>query len=90
MLRLFDAVYRVENADFLPKPERGAFDIIFATDGLDPRKAAMFEDDRRNLEVPYDLGMRTVHVAPFEHQAPFIHHHTDDLTGFLGAILDRA
>ena len=24
----------------------------------------MFEDDTRNLRVPHEMGMRTVHVAP--------------------------
>lgn len=80
---LFDAVYGVEHADFLPKPERGAFDRIFARDGLAADRAAMFEDDARNLAVPHTLGMRTVHVADVAQPADHIHHHTDDLTGFL-------
>ncbi len=29
-----------------------------------PARAAMFEDDPRNLAVPHAMGMRTVHVAP--------------------------
>ncbi len=80
---LFDAVYGVEHADFLPKPERGAFDRVFALDGLVPGRAAMFEDDARNLAVPHALGMRTIHVADEAAPADHIHHHTDDLTGFL-------
>lgn len=80
---LFDAIYGVEHADFLPKPERGAFDRVFARDGLQTGRAAMFEDDPRNLAVPHDLGMRTVHVAETVHPATHIHHHTDDLAGFL-------
>lgn len=81
---LFDAVYGIENAGFLPKPERGAFDAIFALDGTNPEAAAMFEDDPRNLIEPHAMGLRTVHVAPEAAPAPHIHHHTDDLTGFLG------
>jgi putative hydrolase of the HAD superfamily len=80
---LFDAVYGVEHADFLPKPERGAFDRVFARDGLAAERAAMFEDDPRNLAVPHALGMRTVHVAERADPADHIHHHTDDLTQFL-------
>lgn len=86
---LFDAVYGVEHADFLPKPERGAFDLIFARDGLQTARAAMFEDDVRNLAVPHLLGMRTVHVAELAEPADHIHHHTDDLTRFLGLVLDQ-
>lgn len=84
---LFDAIYGVEHAGFLPKPERAAFDSIFAQDRLSPDTAAMFEDDARNLEVPHDLGMRTVHVAPERAQAPHVHFHTDDLSSFLKTLL---
>jgi putative hydrolase of the HAD superfamily len=80
---LFDAVYGVEHAGFLPKPERAAFETVFATDGTIPERAAMFEDDPRNLAAPHDMGMRTVHVAPKWQAGVHIHHHTDDLTAFL-------
>jgi len=81
--QLFDAVYGVEHAGFRPKPERAAFEAIFATDGLNPAQAAMFEDDARNLAAPHDMGMRTVHVAPDPLSLAHIHHHTNDLTAFL-------
>ena len=80
---LFDAVYGVEHARFHPKPHARAFETVFALDGVSPASAAMFEDDPRNLAVPHDLGMRTVHVAPTPTLAPHIHHHTDDLAKFL-------
>ncbi|MGR3323270.1 MAG: pyrimidine 5'-nucleotidase [Pseudooceanicola sp.] len=84
---LFDAVYGVEHADFHPKPDRAAFDAVFARDGLVPGRAAMFEDDARNLSVPHTLGMRTIHVAPAPVEAGHIHHHTTDLSGFLARIV---
>ena len=80
---LFDAVYGVEHAHFHPKPERRAFEAIFQKDGLDPQKAAMFEDDARNLAAPHAMGMRTVHVAPERLEADHVHHHTDDLAHFV-------
>lgn len=83
----FDAIYGVEHAGFLPKPERAAFDAIFARDGLTPARAAMFEDDARNLEAPHQMGLRTVHVAPDPAPGPHIHHHTDDLGGFLARLI---
>ncbi|WP_299613905.1 pyrimidine 5'-nucleotidase [uncultured Tateyamaria sp.] len=83
---LFDAVYGVEHADFHPKPDRAAFDRVFTRDGLRPDEGAMFEDDARNLAVPHALGMRTVHVAPARGDGDHIHHHTDDLTGFLSKL----
>jgi putative hydrolase of the HAD superfamily len=83
----FDAVYGVEDADYRPKPQRAAFETVFAKDGLLPEKAAMFEDDARNLQVPHAMGLRTVHVAPKAEPAPHIHHHTTDLAGFLARLV---
>ena len=83
---LFDAIYGVEHAGYRPKPERAAFEAVFARDGMRPEAAAMFEDDTRNLAAPHALGMRTVHVAPEPHAAEHIHHHTDDLAGFLARL----
>lgn len=84
---LFDAVYGVEHAGFRPKPERAAFETIFAADGLNPETAAMFEDDPRNLAAPHEMGMKTVHVAPKPLKARHIHHHTDDLASFLARLI---
>ncbi|MDM8166841.1 pyrimidine 5'-nucleotidase [Roseovarius sp.] len=83
----FDAIYGVEHAGFHPKPDRAAFDAVFALDGVLTEKAAMFEDDPRNLAEPHAMGMRTVHVAEAPHVADHIHHHTDDLTGFLARLI---
>ena len=84
----FDAVYGVENAGFRPKPDRAAYEAIFAADGLDPGTAAMFEDDARNLAAPHAMGMRCVHIAPDPEAQPHIHHHGVDLTDFLGLLAD--
>jgi putative hydrolase of the HAD superfamily len=84
---VFDAVYGVEHAGFLPKPEPGAFERIFALDRVNPSQAAMFEDDVRNLKAPHAMGMRTVHVAPLPEGGAHIHHHTDDLAGFLAQLV---
>lgn len=83
---LFDAVYGIEHADFLPKPEQAAFQCIFEQDALNPASAAMFEDDTRNLVAPHQMGMRTVHVADAPSPAEHIHFHTDDLTAFLRSL----
>jgi len=80
---LFDAIYGVEHAGYRPKPEQAAFEAIFQLDGLTPARAAMFEDDPRNLLAPHAMGMRTIHVAPDALKTDHIHFHTDDLAGFL-------
>ncbi len=83
---LFDGVFGVEHADFHPKPEAAAYAAVFARAELAPPRAAMFEDDPRNLAVPHALGMRTVHVADTPVLAPHIQHHTNDLAGFLSEL----
>ncbi|MFC3615605.1 pyrimidine 5'-nucleotidase [Lutimaribacter marinistellae] len=84
---LFDAIYGVEHAGYRPKPHRAAFETVFAADGIATERAAMFEDDPRNLAEPHAMGMRTVHVAPEPLEAEHIHHHTDDLTAFLSRLV---
>ncbi|QQA42059.1 pyrimidine 5'-nucleotidase [Pelagovum pacificum] len=83
----FDAIYGIEHAGYLPKPQQAAFEAIFALDGLSATEGAMFEDDPRNLRVPHMMGMRTVHVAPEPAPADHIHHHTDDLSAFLSRLV---
>jgi len=84
---VFDAVYGVEHAGFRPKPEASAFEAVLDRDGSEAGRAAMFEDDPRNLAAPHDMGMRTVHVAPEPEPAAHIHHHTDDLGAFLARLV---
>ena len=90
----FDALYAIEDAGFVPKPEAAAFAAVFGAAGLAPARAAMFEDDPRNLAVPHGLGMRTVLVGPGTPAgtpagapAAHIEHQTDDLTGFLSRVV---
>jgi putative hydrolase of the HAD superfamily len=84
---LFDGIYGVEHAAFRPKPERAAFEAVFAQADITPERAAMFEDDPRNLAAPHAMGMRTVHVAPAPAPADHIEHHTDDLAVFLATLV---
>ena len=83
---LFDAVFGVEHAAYRSKPERQAFDTVFALAGIETATAAMFEDDPRNLHAPHALGMRTVLVGPERLDLAHIHHHTNDLAAFLGLL----
>ena len=87
LTRAFDAVYGCEDAEFAPKPTETAFSRVFTKDGVVATKAAMFEDEPRNLAVPHALGMRTVHVHHIRDDADHIHHHTDDLTDFLSQVI---
>ena len=95
---LFEAVYGIGETGFVPKPQAGAFDVILNASGADPRRAAFFEDDPRNLKIPHSLGMRTVLVGPGRtgpdasrdgcDHGPHVQYHTNDLTAFLREIAD--
>jgi len=94
---LFDGVFDIRAMAYRPKPLREAYDGFFATHGIDPSRAAMFDDLEKNLVVPHETGMRTVQVVAadgFAHaqveawelgrsSGPHVHHVTDDLAGFL-------
>ena len=60
----FDDVFDVAAAEFEPKPRPSVYDRFLSRHDVDPRKAAIFEDLSRNLEVPHALGMTTVLVVP--------------------------
>jgi putative hydrolase of the HAD superfamily len=82
---VFDAMYGVEHAGYEPKPRRVAFERVFALDGVNPKTAALFEDDVRNLEVPHEMGLKTVLVGPKDAR-PFVHFQTEDLADFLSRL----
>ena len=91
----FEDVFDIVAADYVPKPDRRAYERFLDKHVVDPAKAAMFEDIAKNLVVPHDLGMTTILVIPktidpfretFEQEAaeaPHIDHITNDLAGFL-------
>ena len=82
---VFDGLYGIGEAGFRPKPERAAFETIFALAGVRAEEAAMFEDDPKNLLAPHEMGMRTVLVHR-DGEGEHIHHRTNDLTAFLEGV----
>jgi putative hydrolase of the HAD superfamily len=96
----FEDVFDIVAAELEPKPLAPTYDRFLAIHGVDPRKAAMFEDLARNLVVPHALGMTTVLVVPEKtrevfregwelegREAAHVDHVTDDLVGFLERIV---
>jgi len=94
----FEDVFDIVAAELEPKPSPQVYDRFLARHGVDPRKAAMFEDLARNLAAPHALGMTTVLVIPqgtrevlredwelVGRDADHVDYVTDDLTGFLQA-----
>ncbi len=96
----FEDVFDIVSAELEPKPLAKTYERFLARHDVDASKAAMFEDLARNLEAPHALGMTTVLVVPegtrevfredWELQgrdAPHVDYLTDDLSGFLEAIV---
>lgn len=95
----FEDVFDIVAAELEPKPLPQTYDRFLARHGVDPARAAMFEDLARNLEVPHRLGMTTVLVVPENtrevfredwelegRDAPHVDHVTDDLAAFLSRL----
>lgn len=82
---LFEDVFHLEAAEYIPKPNRATFEKMTARHGVDPRGACFFEDTERNLAPAAELGMTTVLVGPnaLESTAAFVHHRTATLPPFL-------
>ena len=94
---LFEDVFDIVSGALVPKPEQGAYDAFLQRHGVDPHRAAMFEDIPRNLLVPKQLGMVTVLVVPapdaidtreaFEIAGADVPAHVDHVTADLAAFL---
>ena len=85
LTHLFDDIFDIGSADYVPKPARATFEKISADHAIDPATAAFFEDSERNLKPAADLGMTTVLVGPHApaSTAAFVHHKIAKLAPFL-------
>ena len=97
--RHFEDVFDIVAGELEPKPSPVVYDRFLKAHGVDPQRAAMFEDLARNLAVPHRLGMTTVLVVPENtrevfredwelegRDEPHVDHVTDNLVGFLESI----
>ena len=95
---LFDGVFAIEDAGYVPKPQRVPYDKFINEHDINPVRAMMAEDSARNLKVPYEMGMKTLlitsqadwshepeHARPHtgENTPDHVHDHTGDLSGWL-------
>jgi putative hydrolase of the HAD superfamily len=97
----FEGVFDIVHADYVPKPQGAAFARFIDRHGVEPTRAAMFEDLARNLVPARALGMTTVLVLPKgghadpevrdwtldETTARSVDHRTEDLTHFLTTLV---
>lgn len=99
----FDEIFDIVAAELEPKPAKATYERFFKHHGIEPKKAAMFEDLGRNLEAPKAMGMKTVLIVPRNFEPTFseiwerdpahddaVDFVTDDLTAFLDAVNESA
>ncbi len=56
----FEAIFDIVDADYIPKPEPGPYDILIERLGLDPQASVMIDDIARNLIPAAERGLTTV------------------------------
>ena len=84
---LFEDVFHIEAANFIPKPKPETFAAIVARHAITPATPCFFEDLARNLKPAAEIGMTTVLIGPdaLENRDAFVHHRTQSLPAFLVA-----
>ena len=92
--KLFDGVFDIVEADFIPKPSIEPYKKIIDNFKIEPQYCIFIEDIARNLKPAHELGMKTVWIKNDEPWAAefsnsdFIDYKTDDLANFLKEIND--
>lgn len=101
VMGLFEDVFDIVAANYIPKPNADIYPAMLERFNISADKSAFFEDMARNLAPAHELGMTTVlvqdtqadaqaraaaHIGDQQTDSSFIHHATDDLTGFLTSI----
>jgi putative hydrolase of the HAD superfamily len=85
----FDGIFDIRAGGYIPKPDPAPYREMIARHGIDPSRAAMFEDSFKNLKPAADLGMTTVWVRHPEHvpgpgdDLSHCHFVTDDMVEWL-------
>jgi putative hydrolase of the HAD superfamily len=101
---MFEDIFDIADADFVPKPAALTYERFFERHAVDPVRAVMFEDLAENLIIPHKRGMTTVLVVPKPGQKdhreafeifrdaapPYIDFVTSDLARFLKGLAPDA
>ncbi len=85
----FEGIFDIIAADYVPKPERSAYEVFVREHNVDPTRAVMLEDIARNLEPAHAMGMTTVWIrSKDDHSAmgadgDHVNHVIEDLVEWL-------
>ena len=89
---LFDGVFDIINANFVPKPHISPYQKLIKKFDLDPKKSILIEDIAHNLEQAKKLGMKTCWLendetfAKKDADKPYIDYKIKNLPSFLQKI----
>ena len=85
---LFDGVFHIADADFVPKPDPATFARLIAAHAIAPAATAFFDDRAMNLAPAAALGMTTVLVGAGAdaNTDPFVRHRAPRLGAFLADV----
>ena len=84
---VFDEIYGIENANYIPKPFPEAYKKIFAKAKIIYNRSAMFEDEIRNLKVPFYLGLKTILICDTTANENYVDYSVENLPDFLRQII---
>ena len=87
---VFDEIYGVENANYIPKPFPEAYELIFDKAKIIYNRSAMFEDEIRNLKVPFDLGIKTILICDTPTKEKYVDYSVENLPDFLRQIISTS
>ena len=90
LLDVFDEIYGIEDATYVPKPFPGAFETIFSKANIVYNRSAMFEDEVRNLEVPFKLGLKTILISDIQSDKTYVNYTIKRLSDFLRQITSNS
>lgn len=91
----FSGIFDIKAADYIPKPQPETYRKLVEAFGVDPARAAFFEDSQINLKPAAAIGMTTILVRSGPDHAPrhadpeslsHCHHITADLAAWLGDV----
>jgi len=68
----FEGIFTIEDANFAPKPDRGAFKKMLKAFKLSHETSVFIEDQARNLETAKILGLSTILVHRAPRRYPFV------------------
>ena len=92
---IFDGVFDIVDADFIPKPSIAPYKKIIEKYRIDPKYCIFIEDIARNLKPANELGMKTAWIknnepwaAEFSNES-FIDYKINNLSEFLRRINEQ-